>query len=313
LIALGAGFNPILTGRENIYVNSAVLGRSRAETNRSLDAIIDFADIEESIDAAVQNYSSGMKVRLGFAIAAQLDPQILLVDEVLAVGDSNFQKKCYDRVYEMKRNGTSFIVVSHNPYQLERLCEKVAAMSDGRIVELTDPKAAIHLYHTALRKRKPCAGSPQRVSDGTGQAIIEEVYLTDASGQRTAEVETGSSVSVHARCRFWEDVCDLRLRFCIYSESGSRMLTIGSGGCTEATLFRPGTSTITFAMKRIDLLAGAYSVEAVLTSDRGDRLDRVMDVMRFDVVTLDPAILTRTACTGMFNTDGVWTINDAGR
>ena len=310
LIALGAGFNPILTGRENIYVNSAVLGRSKSETKRSLEAIVDFADLEESIDMPVQNYSSGMRVRLGFAIATQIEPQIMLVDEVLAVGDSEFQKKCFDRVYDLKRGGTSFIIVSHNPYQLERLCEKVAAMSDGRIVELADPKLAIHVYHSEVKRRKASQRDSVRHREGTGQATLDDVYLTIPPAQKVDQVETGGPFTVHANCRFHEPVTDLRVRFGIYSESGQLMTTIGSGGYTEETLFQPGqTATISFTVERLDLMAGAYSIEAILASARGDRLDRISDVVQFDVVTRDPRTLTQTGATGMIFTPGGWTVD----
>src|SRR4029077_14642881 len=114
LIALGAGVNPILTGRENIYVNASVLGLTKKETDAKIEEIIDFAEIREFIDAPVQSYSSGMQVRLGFAVATALQPNILLLDEVLAVGDIAFQAKCFNTLSAFRKNGTAFILVSHN-------------------------------------------------------------------------------------------------------------------------------------------------------------------------------------------------------
>ena len=133
LIALGAGFNPILTGRENIYVNGAVLGLRKREIDAKLDEIINFAEISDFIDSPVQSYSSGMAVRLGFAIATALDPDVLLVDEVLAVGDARFRWKCLDRIQSLMRRGVSIILVSHNTADLMRTCTAGIVMQRGQI------------------------------------------------------------------------------------------------------------------------------------------------------------------------------------
>lgn len=132
LIALGAGFNPILTGRENIYVNASVLGIPKTEVDRRFDEIINFAGIPEFIDSPVQSYSSGMSVRLGFAVAAHMEPDILLVDEVLAVGDEGFQSKCLNKIGELKKNGTAIILVSHNMHTISTFAKKVILIKDGR-------------------------------------------------------------------------------------------------------------------------------------------------------------------------------------
>jgi lipopolysaccharide transport system ATP-binding protein len=131
LIALGAGFNPILTGRENVYVNASVLGIPKVEIDRRFDEIVDFSGIEEFLDTPVQNYSSGMAVRLGFAVAAHMDPDILLVDEVLAVGDEGFQLKCLNKIGQLKQKGTAIILVSHNMHTLSTFASSVIVMNNG--------------------------------------------------------------------------------------------------------------------------------------------------------------------------------------
>jgi lipopolysaccharide transport system ATP-binding protein len=136
LIELGAGFNPILTGRENIYINAAVLGISKKEIDAKFDAIVDFAEIGEFIDSPVQNYSSGMKVRLGFAVAAQMEPDVLLIDEVLAVGDAGFRAKCYNTIYKICENA-SVIFVSHAMPQISRLCSSAIMLTHGREISKT--------------------------------------------------------------------------------------------------------------------------------------------------------------------------------
>ena len=147
LIELGAGFNPILTGRENIYVNASILGLLKHEVDRLLDKIIDFAELREFIDTPVQNYSSGMKVRLGFAIAAQIQPDVLIIDEVLAVGDRSFRVKCFNRMGELLAN-TSVILVSHSMVAVARICNQVCVLDKGKVIGLGDSVAGIALYNS---------------------------------------------------------------------------------------------------------------------------------------------------------------------
>jgi lipopolysaccharide transport system ATP-binding protein len=146
LIALGAGFNPILTGRENIYVNAAVLGLSKKETDARFDEIVEFAELGEFIDAPVQSYSSGMAVRLGFAVTTALEPDILLLDEVLAVGDEGFQKKCFNRMGELIKRGVAILFVSHNMHAIATFSDKVVVMADGHHREYKDISAGIKEY-----------------------------------------------------------------------------------------------------------------------------------------------------------------------
>src|SRR5690606_22379039 len=132
LIELGAGFNPILTGRENVYINGQILGFTKREIDKKFDAIVDFAELDKFIDMPVQNYSSGMKVRLGFAVASQMEPDILLVDEVLAVGDIGFNLKCLNRIYDLMDN-TAIILVSHDMSKIARVSTSVMLMETGRV------------------------------------------------------------------------------------------------------------------------------------------------------------------------------------
>jgi lipopolysaccharide transport system ATP-binding protein len=146
LIALGAGFNPILTGRENIYINGAVLGLSKKEINEKIDEIIDFAEIGEFIDMPVQNYSSGMTVRLGFAVATALNPDVLILDEVLAVGDARFRHKCYHRINKLMKN-SAVIFVSHSMDYVAAICRSVALMQHGKMSFYRDPVKGIDAYN----------------------------------------------------------------------------------------------------------------------------------------------------------------------
>jgi lipopolysaccharide transport system ATP-binding protein len=179
LIALGAGFNPILTGRENVYVNASVLGIPKVEIDRRFDEIVDFSGIEEFLDTPVQNYSSGMAVRLGFAVAAHMDPDILLVDEVLAVGDVGFQSKCLNKIGELKKRGAGIILVSHNMHTISTFASKVILLNNGKYKTYTNTFEGIREY--------------RRIFDNIDHSGIEKVcngndnvnfYQVDISNQK---------------------------------------------------------------------------------------------------------------------------------
>ncbi|WFB35678.1 ABC transporter ATP-binding protein [Kiritimatiellota bacterium B12222] len=152
MIALGAGFNPILTGRENIYVAASVLGFSRKEIDQRFDEIVEFSEIGKFIDTPVQSYSSGMQVRLGFAVASSLDPDILLIDEVLAVGDVGFRTKCYNRIYEVCKNA-AVIFVSHSMPQIDRLCNRALVLTGGAVVYSGETGPAINQYNKLFQTK----------------------------------------------------------------------------------------------------------------------------------------------------------------
>ncbi|MBM3256620.1 MAG: ABC transporter ATP-binding protein [Candidatus Moranbacteria bacterium] len=154
LIAVGAGFHPHMTGRENIYLNGAILGMTQAEIRKNMDSIIDFAEIGDFLDAPVSTYSSGMYVRLGFAIAIHSRPDIVLVDEILAVGDSKFQRKCLDKIRAMRQNGTTFILVSHNMQNIEAMCPKTILMDHGKQIAIGSPKDLVPIYELILTTGK---------------------------------------------------------------------------------------------------------------------------------------------------------------
>jgi lipopolysaccharide transport system ATP-binding protein len=160
LIEVGSGFHPDLTGRENVYLSGSILGMRRNEIRRKLESIIDFAGIREFIDTPVKRYSSGMYVRLGFSIAAHLEPEILLLDEVLAVGDMAFQKKCLDRVTELRREGRTIIFISHDLVAVEALCDRVLLMQRGEAIVTGPPGEVIKQY-------KALVGLGRNVSGGT--------------------------------------------------------------------------------------------------------------------------------------------------
>ena len=190
LIELGTGFSQVLTGRENIYVNGAVLGFSKKEIDAKFDKIVDFAELGEAIDAPVQTYSSGMYVRLGFAVAAQLNPDIFLVDEILAVGDVAFRMKCFQYFLDLKRADRTIVVVSHNMIDINRVCDRVVVLDVGRKIHDGDLSAGIATYEDLVSKTGRLAD--QRAVDAP--AWIERVELFDSQGCRRDDFATGEDL-----------------------------------------------------------------------------------------------------------------------
>lgn len=212
LIELGAGFNPILTGRENIYINASVLGLAKKEIDNKLDAIIDFAEIEDFIDAPVQNYSSGMKVRLGFAIAAQLQPDILLVDEVLAVGDVGFRSKCFNHIYNIL-DRTAVILVSHSMQQITRICTHALLLDHGEVHYLGDDVGeAVARYYKFASMEQP------EFEFGGEKAQIHKVEIESNGVINPEIINYRDPVSIHIFASIDKDIADASVAFVITSE-----------------------------------------------------------------------------------------------
>lgn len=211
LIALGAGFNPILTGRENIYVNAAVLGLSKREIDAKFDEIVAFAELEELIDSPVQSYSSGMVVRLGFAIAAKTEPEVLLLDEVLAVGDAIFQVKCINRIRELQRNGVATILVSHNMTDIMRYTDTGIYIQAARIRTGGAIRDVVNAY---LQDAPPVPQAADAVGATNGlQLRLDKLYVTDSHGKVLTQIPSMERILIHVPYRLEIDMndCDISL------------------------------------------------------------------------------------------------------
>jgi lipopolysaccharide transport system ATP-binding protein len=211
LLELGAGFHPDLTGRENVYLNGAIMGMGRKEVRRKLDDIVEFSELEQFIDVPVKHYSSGMYMRLGFATAVYSDADVLLVDEVLAVGDQAFQSKCYQRIKELRRDGTTILFVSHDAGTVRRLCDQLVWLDQGRVCSIGDPDTVIADYLDyvwEVRSRRVDAegsrydaaqagGASDRKARfpeqrwGSGEAVISDVIFLGKDGRKRRVFRTG--------------------------------------------------------------------------------------------------------------------------
>src|SRR5437588_2354041 len=181
LIEVGSGFHPELTGRENVYLNGAILGMTRRQISARLDSIVDFAGVRQFLETPVKRYSSGMYVRLGFSIAAHLDPDILLLDEVLAVGDAAFQEKCLQRIAEVKHAGTTIVFISHNLGAVERLCDRVILLQRGEIVANGEPHEIVAQYQTVAAAAKPASRTNEPMANQEKLAEVCSLSFQDSS------------------------------------------------------------------------------------------------------------------------------------
>jgi lipopolysaccharide transport system ATP-binding protein len=193
LIEVGSGFHPELTGRENIYLNGSILGMLRRDITQQFDSIVNFAELRQFIDTPAKRYSSGMYVRLGFSIAAHLNPDILLLDEVLAVGDAAFQQKCIERVLELKERGTTIVFISHDLRAVQKLCNRVILLRKGRIEADGDPAETIALYQSA--SHLPAQTESELGRKPTGEAVITSLMFYDDDGNECLSFETGKPLT----------------------------------------------------------------------------------------------------------------------
>lgn len=212
LIKLGAGFHPDLTGRENVYLNGSILGLRRVEIDRLYDEIVAFAEMEPFMDTPVKRYSSGMYVRLGFAVAVHIDPDILLVDEILSVGDVSFQARCLNRIGEICEAGTTVVFVSHNMHHIAGFCDRVVYLNQGHVKAIGTPGEAIGVYTHDLMNReleKPVEdGSDMTQVNGSGRLVITDVVFLNEDGHRVEQIQSGEPVTVRVSYQAHDEVTD---------------------------------------------------------------------------------------------------------
>jgi len=291
LIELGAGFHPDMTGRENIKLNGSILGLSRNEIENSIDTIIDFSGLREFIDDPVKNYSSGMYVRLGFSVAVHVRPDILLVDEVLAVGDEEFQRKCFDHLYTLRREGRTIVVVSHGLGQLEGLCDEVAWLDHGAVQSVGGATDTISEYLTRVNAEETMAGAvvaAERGDDsaraGNGIVRCTSARLMDESGNALQHAETGRTFGLEVQLTCHERTLGPNLRFAMQHESGALVTMMSNHRLGYDFGYIEGEKTVTAFLTDNPLLPGRYRVHIDIFDHTGSVLiDNWDDAVEFTV------------------------------
>jgi lipopolysaccharide transport system ATP-binding protein len=286
LLEVGAGFHPELTGRENVFLNGAILGMSRREIMAKFDRIVQFSGIEEFLDTPVKRYSSGMRVRLAFAVAAHLEPDVLIIDEVLAVGDADFQKKCLGKMDEVTRGGRTVLFVSHNTAAVSQLCNKGLVLSHGRSAFWGEADDAIRYYMMSA-----AAGSAARVDlrdaprwPGFKQKVLTWAGLERPDAVAANEFSTGQSIIVRIGYRIdraMKAYCQINVTDLL----GERLLTIRSNHGGKVLDLPSGEGRLECRMDDIRLLSGEYtlSIEFGIQEGFANWLDFVPDALRMRV------------------------------
>jgi len=290
LLALGAGFNPILSGRENVHVNMAILGATEDQIRKAFDSVVDFAELADAIDAPVLSYSSGMTARLGFSCAIHVRPELLIVDEVLSVGDMRFRAKCYRRLAELRSDGTSILLVSHNSGAILGICDRVAYIQGGVLQEIGEPAGVMRRFENDLFQNNTVAGDgeirldPSRSSQGS--MAFRRVYLTDATGKPSKCLSSGAAGSINLEIEAHQAQYEVSVLFIIRDVIDQERIVLNMSSDRDGKLFEVpvGLSTLSLEMPMVGLRPGNYMAKIALLGPSFFMLD-VIESFHFSVIS----------------------------
>lgn len=303
LIELGAGFHPDMSGRENIYTNAAIFGLTKKEIDARLKDIVNFSELEDFIDNPVRIYSSGMYMRLAFSVAINVDADILLIDEILAVGDANFQAKCFNKLKEIKAHGTTIVIVSHSLGQIEQICDRSIWIHEGLIRAEGDPKA-IDLEYLEFMGRKMQESSRNELAEqsdaedkhdedneeqkkrwGNGKARINKITAYSSDGSEQKVFRTGESITFKIDYAVKERVTDAVIGIGIFNLDGVQCYGTNTriDKLPAFELTKSGTASIT--LEAVDLLAGEYLFDFAIETGDGIPVDYYREAYRIQMIT----------------------------
>ena len=279
LLELGAGFHPDLSGRENIRLNGSILGMSRRQVEAAMDEIIAFSGLDEFIDSPVKVYSSGMYVRLGFAIAVSVRPEILAIDEIIAVGDEEFQRKCFDYLHELRRSGSTILLVSHSLSLMEDLCDSAVWLDHGRVQSYGDARAVVREYVSSVNERE-AAVTPQRhdipaedvgTRFGSGEVRVDRVSLLDGEGRTISVALPGQDLVVRLHYTAKAEIDEAVFGLGFVHESG--VTVAGPNSALQGPWRVPrGSGVVDFRIPQLMFQPGTFMVRSAIV-DRGHVFD----------------------------------------
>lgn len=281
LLEVGTGFHPEMTGRENIYMNGAIMGMTKQEITRKLDEIVDFSGCERYIDTPVKRYSSGMTVRLGFAVAAHLEPEILVVDEVLAVGDAEFQKKAIGKMQDISTGeGRTVLFVSHNMASIRRLCKSGVLLENGMVKYAGDINGTLEQYLSGNYQHYDLL-SDRFAGKSRPKMYIDDFHFVTASGNYTDSIMSGEPLSLIISMN--SEIMDtFTVNVGVYNSFGEKLLHLSTDYIGSAPIFKSTNARIEFKFNRFPLPEGVYTFNVTLWS-RGQRYDYLADSIRLHV------------------------------
>jgi lipopolysaccharide transport system ATP-binding protein len=314
LLEVGTGFHPELTGRENIYLNGAILGMKKVEIEDKFDEIVTFAEIEKFIDTPVKRYSSGMYVRLAFAVAAYLEPDILIVDEVLAVGDLMFQKKCLGKMQDVTQKGRTVLFVSHNMMAVKSLCTRALLLDAGRIASEGSVDQVIDTYLTAGTEMSRTGVVPEDVPrSGTGEAYIRQVELLDVSGRLISQLYFGQPFRLTLTVEVSSQIDDAVVGVGISSLDGTRIATsYNIEGGRRAMSLPEGVYKLSVELN-VTLLPRRYTLDVFIAHVDGTDIDVVSRTLEFEALGVAEQGTDHypwSAVHGFIRLDGHWQLSE---
>jgi ABC-2 type transport system ATP-binding protein len=301
LLELGAGFHPELSGRENVYLNGSILGMSKREVDRRFDEIVAFAGLEQFIDTPVKNYSSGMFVRLGFSVAITVEPDILLVDEVLAVGDESFQQRCLEKFADLRSGGRTIVIVTHSLDTVRNMCDSAAWLDHGSLLKQGNAHEVVTAYLESVRDDRRAhehSGEVQAVAEESSEGWqVEAVEILDEAGRSVDLVMTGSALTVRVAIEAPPNR-DVALALGIYRTDGVHV----AGPVHRFTTDASGRQVVDYCIARHQLAGGVYDVSVRLLDEHLQRTHAVLRrAARLDVSAADGDDLG-----GVITLDGSW-------
>ncbi|MGH9113199.1 MAG: ABC transporter ATP-binding protein [Acidimicrobiales bacterium] len=305
LLELGAGFHPELSGRENVYLNGSILGMSKREIDRRFSEIVEFAGLEHFIDTPVKNYSSGMFVRLGFSVAITVEPDVLLIDEILAVGDESFQQRCMEKFADLRRSGRTIVLVSHGLDAVRNICDRAAWLDHGSLVKEGEAHDVVTAYLESVRddRRAHEHASGQLISreESEGGWHIEAVHLVDDTGRNVDVIESGAELTIRLEIASARDET-VAIAIGLYRTDGVHV----AGPVHRFRTGGAGRRTIDYCVPSMRLTAGTYDVSARLLDDHLARTHAV----RRRAARLDVNSDRAADIGGLVALGGQWTVTD---
>jgi len=296
LLEVGTGFHPELSGRENIFLNGAILGMTRAEIKRKFDEIVDFAEVERFLDTPVKRYSSGMYVRLAFAVAAHLEPEILIIDEVLAVGDAQFQSKCLGKMEEVGKEGRTVLFVSHNMNAINRLCTQVILLKDGQIVCKEETAIAVQKYLQGSNQQTVCEAVFRNNPDKPFQVSSVSVCTADGA-VLNKPLNVNESFKITATYSLDRPMHDGYGVISLRNSRGEAIWYSDSRDCPQSARFdRTGNLGVVLSFPPLMLVPGIYTVTLSVAMQGTGAEDAHQEVLEFEIVDLTGVRPNRPGC-----------------
>ncbi len=319
LLELGAGFHPDMSGRENIYINASIFGLTKHEIDRRVNEIIEFSELEDYIDNPVRTYSSGMYMRLAFSVAINVDAEILLIDEILGVGDANFQIKCFDKLMDIKHKGTTIVIVSHSLGQIEQICERSIWIQDGLIKAEGKPRSVHREYLSYMGEQRnkhlhqdsqpqenegqisendgnapsaeqPAAPADKYVHSGSGEVLVSKVYFTDKDGNLKEAFQTFEDICINVEYTVKKTVPRMNAGISIIRNDGLCLYGISIKDDELGYVNAEKNGRLRFILKDCNLLSGTYGVNVGLEDDNRNGLDYVDQAEKFSVYSVNSEV-----------------------